>query len=319
MSQETHNPRPNTYSLLHQDSDHHNLLSQQGFYSSFPTNLNHNHYPFIYDHHLQNPSDQFHTHHDLSFLPGSSEFITTPFNLSNDCSLSGVVSCSNNNNCNNSNEVAHVIRDAAENPPTPNSSGSFSSPEAGVDEESSSKGKKDLQLKVCEGGDGKSKKLKGKKTKEEKKVREARFAFMTKSEVDNLEDGYRWRKYGQKAVKNSPFPRSYYRCTGQKCNVKKRIERSHEDPSVVITTYEGQHNHHSPATIRGGAAAFLAPPLLSAPPAFPIFPAQDLFSPSTTTQHFHPNSNYYMQLPDHDHYSLLFPNMLSSFIHNPHP
>jgi len=30
---------------------------------------------------------------------------------------------------------------------------------------------------------------------------------MTKSEIDHLEDGYRWRKYGQKAVKNSPFPR----------------------------------------------------------------------------------------------------------------
>ena len=30
---------------------------------------------------------------------------------------------------------------------------------------------------------------------------------MTKSEVDHLEDGYRWRKYGQKAVKNSAYPR----------------------------------------------------------------------------------------------------------------
>ena len=45
------------------------------------------------------------------------------------------------------------------------------------------------------------------KKKCEKRQREARFAFMTKSEVDHLEDGYRWRKYGQKAVKNSPFPR----------------------------------------------------------------------------------------------------------------
>jgi hypothetical protein len=40
-----------------------------------------------------------------------------------------------------------------------------------------------------------------------KRARPPRFAFMTKSEIDHLEDGYRWRKYGQKAVKNSPFPR----------------------------------------------------------------------------------------------------------------
>ena len=45
------------------------------------------------------------------------------------------------------------------------------------------------------------------KKKGEKREREPRFAFMTQSEVDHLEDGYRWRKYGQKAVKNSPFPR----------------------------------------------------------------------------------------------------------------
>jgi hypothetical protein len=41
----------------------------------------------------------------------------------------------------------------------------------------------------------------------QKRARQPRFAFMTKSDVDHLEDGYRWRKYGQKAVKNSPFPR----------------------------------------------------------------------------------------------------------------
>ncbi|EER97847.2 hypothetical protein BDA96_02G009300 [Sorghum bicolor] len=70
---------------------------------------------------------------------------------------------------------------------------------------------------------------------------------MTKSDVDHLEDGYRWRKYGQKAVKNSPFPRSYYRCTNSKCTVKKRVERSSDDPSVVVTTYEGQHCHHTVA------------------------------------------------------------------------
>ncbi|KAH0938246.1 LOW QUALITY PROTEIN: hypothetical protein HID58_005707 [Brassica napus] len=43
------------------------------------------------------------------------------------------------------------------------------------------------------------------KKKAQKRIRQPRFAFMTKSDVDNLEDGYRWRKYGQKAVKNNPY------------------------------------------------------------------------------------------------------------------
>ncbi|CAH8348298.1 unnamed protein product [Eruca vesicaria subsp. sativa] len=90
------------------------------------------------------------------------------------------------------------------------------------------------------------------KKQAQKRIRQQRFAFMTKSDVDNLEDGYRWRKYGQKAVKNSSFPRSYYRCTNSRCTVKKRVERSSEDPSIVITTYEGQHCHQTVGFPRGG-------------------------------------------------------------------
>ncbi|XP_009626377.1 probable WRKY transcription factor 48 [Nicotiana tomentosiformis] len=93
------------------------------------------------------------------------------------------------------------------------------------------------------------KQLKPKK-KNQKRQREPRFAFMTKSEVDHLDDGFRWRKYGQKAVKNSPFPRSYYRCTTATCGVKKRVERSSEDTSIVVTTYEGIHTHPCPITPR---------------------------------------------------------------------
>ncbi|KAL7594300.1 hypothetical protein Lser_V15G27496 [Lactuca serriola] len=95
-----------------------------------------------------------------------------------------------------------------------------------------------------------NKQLKPKK-KNPKKQREPRFAFMTKSDIDHLDDGYRWRKYGQKAVKNSPFPRSYHRCTSVACGVKKRVERSSDDPSIVITTYEGTHTHPYPMTPRG--------------------------------------------------------------------
>ncbi|XP_010261390.1 PREDICTED: probable WRKY transcription factor 43 [Nelumbo nucifera] len=76
-----------------------------------------------------------------------------------------------------------------------------------------------------------------------KKASRPRFAFQTRSTEDILDDGYRWRKYGQKAVKNSNFPRSYYRCTHHTCNVKKQVQRLSKDTSIVVTTYEGIHNH----------------------------------------------------------------------------
>ncbi|CAL9192598.1 WRKY transcription factor 71-like [Musa acuminata AAA Group] len=166
-------------------------------------------------------------------------------------------------------------------PVSPNSSVSSSSTEAAVEDDSGRRKKDQLKQEVDEEEEEEIKQLKrqGKageeaerdkakkqnkpRKKGEKRQREPRFAFMTKSEVDHLEDGYRWRKYGQKAVKNSPFPRSYYRCTSLKCPVKKRVERSYQDPTVVITTYEGKHTHQSPATARASAQQLLAPP----PPA----------------------------------------------------
>ncbi|CAI9269068.1 unnamed protein product [Lactuca saligna] len=81
------------------------------------------------------------------------------------------------------------------------------------------------------------------RTKMRRKLREPRFCFQTRSDVDVLDDGYKWRKYGQKVVKNSLHPRSYYRCTHSNCRVKKRVERLSEDCRMVITTYEGRHNH----------------------------------------------------------------------------
>ncbi|GMJ09233.1 WRKY DNA-BINDING PROTEIN 23, WRKY DNA-binding protein 23 [Hibiscus trionum] len=129
--------------------------------------------------------------------------------------------------------------EATNQPATPNfSSISSASSEAVNDEPVKADEQEENQQKT-------NKQLKPKKTNQ-KRQREPRFAFMTKSEVDHLEDGYRWRKYGQKAVKNSSFPRSYYRCTTASCNVKKRVERCFGDPSIVVTTYEGQHTHPSP-------------------------------------------------------------------------
>ncbi|CAL4971926.1 unnamed protein product [Urochloa decumbens] len=59
------------------------------------------------------------------------------------------------------------------------------------------------------------------------------------------EDGYKWRKYGQKSIKNSPNPRSYYRCTNPRCNAKKQVERATDEADTLIVTYEGLHLHYT--------------------------------------------------------------------------
>ncbi|KAL4324987.1 hypothetical protein GQ457_11G029010 [Hibiscus cannabinus] len=86
-------------------------------------------------------------------------------------------------------------------------------------------------------------KVGGKKGDKKGAMKKHKYAFQTRSQVDILDDGYRWRKYGQKTVKNSKFPRSYYRCTHKECNVKKQVQRSSKDVEIVVTTYEGMHTH----------------------------------------------------------------------------
>ncbi|CAN6309252.1 unnamed protein product [Urochloa humidicola] len=84
-------------------------------------------------------------------------------------------------------------------------------------------------------------------------VKKPKIIIQTPTEVDLLDDGYRWRKYGQKVVKGNPRPRSYYKCTADNCNVRKQIERATTDPRCVLTTYTGRHNHDPPG--RGNDAA----------------------------------------------------------------
>ncbi|KAK4255670.1 hypothetical protein QN277_008642 [Acacia crassicarpa] len=69
----------------------------------------------------------------------------------------------------------------------------------------------------------------------------------SKGETYPPSDSWAWRKYGQKPIKGSPYPRGYYRCSSSKgCPARKQVERSRVDPTKLIVTYAHDHNHSAP-------------------------------------------------------------------------
>ncbi|XP_020584287.1 probable WRKY transcription factor 33 isoform X2 [Phalaenopsis equestris] len=87
----------------------------------------------------------------------------------------------------------------------------------------------------------------GKRATTSRALRDSRISVQILSELNIPDDGYRWRKYGQKVVKGNSNPRCYYKCAHSGCSVRKQVERASEDLKSVISTYEGRHNHGVPS------------------------------------------------------------------------
>ncbi|KAK9067770.1 hypothetical protein SSX86_011881 [Deinandra increscens subsp. villosa] len=63
-----------------------------------------------------------------------------------------------------------------------------------------------------------------------------------------IDDGYAWRKYGQKTILNSKHQRNYYRCSHKNekgCQATKQVQKTNEEPSKYMITYNGFHTCNS--------------------------------------------------------------------------
>ncbi|KAM0875880.1 hypothetical protein ACQ4PT_036517 [Festuca glaucescens] len=97
-----------------------------------------------------------------------------------------------------------------------------------------------------------------KKRKMDKGTRQVRVRSVGGGADAPEDDGFSWRKYGQKDILGAQHPRAYYRCTHQKtqgCAATKQVQRAQEDPTFYDVIYNGEHTCVHKATAAATAKA----------------------------------------------------------------
>ena len=80
---------------------------------------------------------------------------------------------------------------------------------------------------------------------------------VTQTHLNANDDGYTWRKYGEKHVKGGSCPRSYYKCSTPGCTMKKVVERDPATGMIKHTVLKGSHNHARPNDALVGVSAMV--------------------------------------------------------------
>ncbi|XP_076912742.1 WRKY transcription factor WRKY51-like [Bidens hawaiensis] len=84
--------------------------------------------------------------------------------------------------------------------------------------------------------------------------REIKRVPITGSKVTSVPaDDYSWKKYGEKRIDGSIYPRVYYKCnTGRGCPARKCVEVAVEDSKMLVVTYAGEHIHYQRQQVATG-------------------------------------------------------------------